>query len=1393
MPFLSLNPIIFVKNTIMKYFYLSLLFSITCSIYSQIASIDNNCTVPDNFLIGEYQVTNLVSNDPNFQVFDDEIVTISGEGNTRSFLANIFPSINFADDQMITLNLNCGIIQINEVETNLNCGLGLILGPTNSSDSSTYDVNNPDTNFSVNYIEDVLGACAPPHLSSFGLTKVCSKPQGVFFSNTTSSSVDINWLELNQGTSTYEIEFGLEGFTQGNGTIISNITTNSATVPNIQPNIEYDFYVKTICGPGDETTYNGPFNYINIENSDFFEDPANNTCKCPNAEFGDVGTVEIDGEIKTFTKRTEAELRALIDNDQNDPEIALTCTSGITIMNRLFFLKQDFNLNISSWDVSNVINMSELFSNALSFNQPIGNWDVGNVINMNSMFDSAKSFNQPLENWDVSNVISMESMFSNAEIFNESLNSWNTGSVKNTSFMFLNAFNFNQPLNNWDLSEVIEMIWMFRFAESFNQPLTNWDVSNVTNMSLMFQFASSYNQDLSSWNFNENVILEDFISDTNLDTNNYDLLLQSFDNQGLTGLKLGANSIGYCDVPTRDNLIINKSWQISGDILAQCGAPSSASTTPFVTTWNIDSFFDKTITINTFEFYDYNYSIDWGDGQVESNVTGSISHEYDNLGTYTISILGTFPYFRLCKNNFSCDNVDYLVSIDEWGDQEWRNMSRSFSEAGNLILQASDIPDLSNVIDMSEMFKGTSINQDISNWDVSNVKNMSGLFRLASLFNQPLNDWDMSNVNNISGMFSGAFAFNQPLDNWNVSNVKSMSATFGAAFSFNQDINNWDVSNVLDMSGMFSNSGFNQSLSAWDVSNVTNMTGMFSETSSFNQPLNSWNVGNVTSMDIMFDEAQVFNQPLDNWNVSNVISMISMFDQALSFDQDLSSWNFNTNVELNNLISFSKMSSNHYDALLQSFDNQNLIDKNLTSSAIAYCDEQLRNNLINNKGWVINEDLKGQCGETLNPSTTPFVTTWTFNAPQSITIYTFDYFDYNFNIDWGDGTANQNVTGDIPHFYSTPGVYTISITGIFPYFRLCDIGQDINCSNFQRITSIESWGDQEWRYMNSSFQYARFLTINASDVPDLSNVTDMSKMFSNAEDMNTNLNNWDVTNITNMSELFRGAETFNQPLDNWDVSQVTDMSFMFSDSGFDQNINNWTVSNVTNMNQMFAFNSFNYPLDNWDVSNVTNMFGMFALNQSFDQDISGWDVGNVFNMTGMFSDSNFNHNIDNWNVSNVTEMEAMFRNNPVFNQPLNNWDVSNVFEMDSMFLNATNFNQDISDWCVEQIPLEPSNFSLGSPLNFNFKPNWGFPCQSINIQEFSLIKIRIYPNPTTDFINISSNIEVASAEVYDSRGRLVLTTISKTKINLERLKSGIYILRVIDIEGNSSIERIIKK
>ena len=150
------------------------------------------------------------------------------------------------------------------------------------------------------------------------------------------------------------------------------------------------------------------------------------------------------------------------------------------------------------------------------------------------------------------------------------------------------------------------------------------------------------------------------------------------------------------------------------------------------------------------------------------------------------------------------------------------------------------------------------------------------------------------------------------------------------------------------------------------------------------------------------------------------------------------------------------------------------------------------------------------------------------------------------------------------------------------------------------------------------------------------------------------------------------------------------------------------TSNVTSMKHMFEnATNFNQPIGNWDVSNVTDMDWMFYKTSSFDQPIGDWDVSNVTNMYAMLQYSAFNQPIRNWNVSNVTDMRGMFRKAPNFNLPIGDWDVSNVTDMLAMFEEAPFFNQNLSGWCVINMPSKPTNFDNGATSWTLPRPVWG--------------------------------------------------------------------------------------
>ena len=233
-----------------------------------------------------------------------------------------------------------------------------------------------------------------------------------------------------------------------------------------------------------------------------------------------------------------------------------------------------------------------------------------------------------------------------------------------------------------------------------------------------------------------------------------------------------------------------------------------------------------------------------------------IIDKYNNKEYKTTKQLGIYDENLIVHNKIiNMRKLKEYITVEESGRYDLRPTSKR--ELQELIEQRmkkqgpecnlNDI-DVSEIKDMSELFRESNFRGDISKWDVSNVKDMSKMF-LASHFNGDISKWDVSNVKYMSEMFRLS-SFNGDISKWDVSNVIDMSYMF-ASSSFDRDISKWDVSNVYDMAYMFDGSVFTGYISKWNVHNVRNMEHMFSH-SKFRGDLSKWNVRNLNNLNDMF-------------------------------------------------------------------------------------------------------------------------------------------------------------------------------------------------------------------------------------------------------------------------------------------------------------------------------------------------------------------------------------------------------------------------------------------------------------------------------------------------------------------------------------------------------------
>ena len=112
---------------------------------------------------------------------------------------------------------------------------------------------------------------------------------------------------------------------------------------------------------------------------------------------------------------------------------------------------------------------------------------------------------------------------------------------------------------------------------------------------------------------------------------------------------------------------------------------SNTVTAQFITTWQTTNLPNETVIIPTFPGETYNYTVDWGDGTVDTGVTGDATHLYSTTVLHTVTITGLFP--RIYFNNGN-GHEGKILSVEQWGTNPWASMGKAFMGCYNLKINA---------------------------------------------------------------------------------------------------------------------------------------------------------------------------------------------------------------------------------------------------------------------------------------------------------------------------------------------------------------------------------------------------------------------------------------------------------------------------------------------------------------------------------------------------------------------------------------------------------------------------------------------------------------------------------------------------------------------------------
>ncbi|KAA9331247.1 fibronectin type III domain-containing protein [Adhaeribacter soli] len=118
----------------------------------------------------------------------------------------------------------------------------------------------------------------------------CNAPTNLNASNITTTSASLNFTPGSGGASgTYTLEYGPNGFSRGNGTVVANLTGSPYNVSNLSPGTAYQFYVTKNCGSNGNSTTAGPAAFSTTAAPQTCNAPTNLTASSVTATSASIG------------------------------------------------------------------------------------------------------------------------------------------------------------------------------------------------------------------------------------------------------------------------------------------------------------------------------------------------------------------------------------------------------------------------------------------------------------------------------------------------------------------------------------------------------------------------------------------------------------------------------------------------------------------------------------------------------------------------------------------------------------------------------------------------------------------------------------------------------------------------------------------------------------------------------------------------------------------------------------------------------------------------------------------------------------------------------------------------------------------------------------------------
>ena len=739
-------------------------------------------------------------------------------------------------------------------------------------------------------------------------------------------------------------------------------------------------------------------------------------------------------------------------------------------------------------------------------------------------------------------------------------------------------------------------------------------------------------------------------------------------------------------------------------------------------------------------------------GKADSAMVGNSANEDSTKVVISKDLLRQFSenatsiaFSKTHTDHISNKDVNQMSNLTKTGID---HLTKVYSKNSDLSLAFSHLND-SGEIESDDIPKAKL---DVTNFDVSNVTNMRGIFAYSDYDGlSTIADWDTSNVTDMWGMFFNA----------NLSDLEFLS--------------HWNTSNVTDMNRMFEDNPLLTNLvpiAGWDTSNVTDMISMFPGSPVTYADLSKWDFSKIAQYVPQYGGAPGLYAFLVNADMyGNVVDNPSYKTIYLGNNETLPSWVLTNNSDSEepdyNIFRANDLADKH---VLITSDPRLLANSNGAYNHLTFTDDTGKQTKVDIPMAISTENATGdfasvkqrvidfvnaEAAKQPAPTGKKWVITNTdLNDPVKIANANFLLYDSTLSVlNTNDAYALDEKNGLHEHInVNDNGGYDKDYWGTI----------DLNNWNYEQnnagdITLSGYKGSNNTKIIIPNIadfahgNVTQTITLQVNPNVDTNKVSISSSVMHDLAKNATRIglsktankkvvaedDIWQnafggLTNKPGTTDNAYGGIKYGSPnltqmdLHNLDTASITNMSALFnggSNLTTVGDLSEWNTSNVTNMNNMFqtASSLTNIGnLDNWDTSNVTDMTGMFNQTMSLSNigDLSKWQTGNVTNMSWMFNNAPHLTNIGDlskWQTSNVTDMHNMFANATSLTNigNLDNWDTNKVTDMSWMFgtdsgkqSHLTNIG-DLSKWQTGNVTDMRSMFQTASSLtNIGNLDNW---------------------------------------------------------------------------------------